>query len=111
MVRSNVSTICLKNVGLYAISGIMFVLVGYNLAYGIAEGGYMGSFTMFAPGEDISTGYASHSDWFFQMVFCATTVSIVSGTIAERISLVFFRFCSNFSWNYLSNRNGLAMGC
>jgi len=96
MVRSkNVSTICLKNVGLYAISGIMFYLVGYNLAYGIAEGGYMGSFTMFAPGEDISTGYASHSDWFFQMVFCATTVSIVSGTIAERIKVwSFFVFAA-----------------
>ena len=96
MVRSkNVSTICLKNVGLYAISGIMFYLVGYNLAYGIAEGGYMGSFTMFAPGEDIATGYASHSDWFFQMVFCATTVSIVSGTIAERIKVwSFFIFAA-----------------
>ena len=96
MVRSkNVSTICLKNVGLYAISGIMFYLVGYNLAYGIAEGGYMGSFSMFVPGEDIATGYASHSDWFFQMVFCATTVSIVSGTIAERIKVwSFFIFAA-----------------
>jgi len=73
----------------------MFYLVGYNLAYGIAEGGYMGSFTMFAPGEDIATGYASHSDWFFQMVFCATTVSIVSGTIAERIKVwSFFIFAA-----------------
>jgi len=99
MVRSkNVSTICLKNVGLYAISGIMFYAVGYNLAYGIAEGGYMGSFSMFAPGEDISTGYASHSDWFFQMVFCATTVSIVSGTIAERIKVwSFFLFAAILS--------------
>ena len=55
----------------------------------------MGSFTMFAPGEDIATGYASHSDWFFQMVFCATTVSIVSGTIAERIKVwSFFIFAA-----------------
>ena len=88
MVRTkNVSTICLKNIGLYSISGIMFFLVGYNLAYGIPEGGYIGSFTMFTPAEDISTGYASNSDWFFQMVFCATTVSIVSGTIAERVKV------------------------
>ncbi|MEE2975592.1 MAG: ammonium transporter [Thermodesulfobacteriota bacterium] len=94
MVRTkNVSTICLKNIGLYSISGIMFFLVGYNLAYGIPEGGYIGSFTMFEPAEDISTGYASNSDWFFQMVFCATTVSIVSGTIAERVKIwTFFIF-------------------
>ena len=69
----SVSVICAKNIGLYSISGIMFFLVGYNLAYGIPEGGYIGSFTMFTPAEDISTGYASNSDWFFQMVFCATT--------------------------------------
>ena len=40
----SVSVICAKNIGLYAISGIMFWLVGYNLAYGIPEGGYIGSF-------------------------------------------------------------------
>ena len=59
------------------------------------SGGYMGSFSMFAPSEDMSTGYASHSDWFFQMVFCATTVSIVSGTVAERIKVwSFFIFAA-----------------
>ena len=96
MVRSkNVSTICLKNVGLYSISGIMFYIVGYNLAYGIPEGGYMGSFSSFVAAEDMATGYAAHSDWFFQMVFCATTVSIVSGTIAERIKIwPFFIFAA-----------------
>ena len=96
MVRSkNVSTICLKNVGLYSISGIMFYVVGYNLAYGIPEGGYIGNFTGFTPADDIDNGYAAHSDWFFQMVFCATTVSIVSGTIAERIKIwPFFIFAA-----------------
>ena len=96
MVRSkNVSTICLKNVGLYSISGIMFYIVGYNLAYGIPEGGYMGSFSSFVAAEDMATGYSAHSDWFFQMVFCATTVSIVSGTIAERIKIwPFFIFAA-----------------
>ena len=96
MVRSkNVSTICLKNVGLYSISGIMLYIVGYNLAYGIPEGGYIGSFTSFVAAEDMATGYSAHSDWFFQMVFCATTVSIVSGTIAERIKIwPFFIFAA-----------------
>ena len=96
MVRSkNVSTICLKNVGLYAISGIMFYIVGYNLAYGIPEAGYIGTFTSFVAVEDMATGYAAHSDWFFQMVFCATTVSIVSGTVAERVKIwPFFIFAA-----------------
>ena len=38
-----------ENVGLYSISGVMFYLVGYNLAYGIIRGGYMGSFSNVAP--------------------------------------------------------------
>ena len=41
----SVSAICAKNIGLYSIAGVMFWLVGYNLAYGIPEGGYIGSFT------------------------------------------------------------------
>ena len=69
----SVSVICAKNIGLYAIAGIMFWLVGYNLAYGIPEGGYIGSFTPWSDASAIDTGYADGSDWFFQMVFCATT--------------------------------------
>ena len=41
----SVSTIAAKNIGLYSIAGIMFWLFGYNLAYGIPEGGYIGTFT------------------------------------------------------------------
>ena len=40
----SVSVICAKNIGLISISGIMFWMFGYNLAYGIPEGGYIGSF-------------------------------------------------------------------
>ena len=44
MVRSkNVATICLKNISLFSIAGLMYWLVGYNLMYGIEEGGYIGS--------------------------------------------------------------------
>jgi Amt family ammonium transporter len=99
MVRSkNVATICVKNIALYSIAGLMFYLIGYDLMYGIDEGGFIGSLSLFwspddaaaltesFPAED-APGYAAGSDWFFQMVFVATAASIVSGTVAERVKL------------------------
>ncbi len=94
----SVSVICAKNIGLISISGIMFWMFGYNLAYGIPEGGYIGSFIPWSDSSAVDTGYADGSDWYFQMVFCATTVSIVSGTLAERIKLwPFFLFAAILS--------------
>jgi len=94
----SVSVICAKNIGLFSIAGIMFWMVGYNLAYGIPEGGYIGSFTPWSDSSAVDTGYSDGSDWYFQMVFCATTVSIVSGTLAERIKLwPFFLFAAILS--------------
>tara|TARA_Y100000591_G_scaffold40504_1_gene29910 strand:+ start:6519 stop:7802 length:1284 start_codon:yes stop_codon:yes gene_type:complete len=91
----SVSTIAAKNIGLYSIAGIMFWLCGYNLAYGISEGGYIGTFTPWSDASDISKSYSDTSDWFFQMVFSATTISIVSGTLAERIKIwPFFIFAA-----------------
>ena len=91
----SVSVICAKNIGLFSIAGIMFWMFGYNVAYGIPEGGYIGKFIPWSDNSKISTGYADGSDWYFQMVFCATTVSIVSGTLAERIKLwPFFLFAA-----------------
>lgn len=98
MVRSkNVATICTKNISLYALSGLMFWLVGYQLMYsGVNSGfgsGYFGTMGIFAPDDsavtagDYSANYGAYADWFFQMVFCATASSIVSGTLAERIKL------------------------
>ena len=78
----SVATIAAKNIGLYSIAGLMFWLVGYNLAYGIPEGGFIGSFLPWSDASAVDTGYSDGSDWFFQMVFCATTCSIVSGTLA-----------------------------
>tara|TARA_B110000027_G_C16074527_1_gene280719 strand:- start:133 stop:1275 length:1143 start_codon:yes stop_codon:yes gene_type:complete len=94
----SVSVICAKNIGLFSIAGIMFWLVGYNLAYGIPEGGYIGSFIPWSDSSAIEKGYSDGSDWYFQMVFCATTVSIVSGAMAERIKLwPFFLFAAVLS--------------
>ncbi|WP_440909364.1 ammonium transporter [Candidatus Pelagibacter sp.] len=94
----SVSVICAKNIGLFSIAGIMFWLFGYNLAYGIPEGGYIGKFIPWSDSSAIDTGYSDGSDWYFQMVFCATTVSIVSGAMAERIKLwPFFFFAAILS--------------
>ncbi|WP_339777274.1 ammonium transporter [uncultured Thalassospira sp.] len=94
LVRSkNVATILLKNVALFAAAGIMYYLVGYNLMYAGVDGGWIGSFGIWGADDaaalagDYSAGYASTSDWFFQMVFVATAASVVSGTVAERIKL------------------------
>ncbi len=98
----NVSVICLKNIGLYAIAGIAYYVIGYNLMY-VDVGSVLGSFTLLrTPSADelallagaegareavIATDYAVMSDWFFQMVFVATAGSIVSGALAERVKL------------------------
>ncbi len=96
MVRSkNTAVICLKNIGLFSIAGIMYFLIGYNLMYDGVDGGYLGSFSLFDRSSEVNleTGYAAASDWFFQMVFVATAASIVSGALAERILIwPFFLF-------------------
>ena len=104
----NASVICLKNIGLYSIASTTFFLVGYNLMY-VDVNGFIGTFTLFygstpeesllVGGQDgltetvVEAGYSTMSDWFFQMVFVATTASIVSGALAERVKLwTFFLF-------------------
>ena len=98
----NASVICLKNIGLYSIAGLMYYFVGYNLMYTDVSG-WVGSFTLlYGPSADelallsgdegataavVENGYSVMSDWFFQMVFVATTASIISGTMAERVKL------------------------
>ncbi len=98
----NASVICLKNIGLYSIAGLMYYFVGYNLMYTDVSG-WIGSFTLlYGPSADelallsgdeeakaavVENGYSVMSDWFFQMVFVATTASIISGTMAERVKL------------------------
>jgi Amt family ammonium transporter len=101
LVRSKNTTMqCSKNIGLYAVAGIMYWLIGYNLMYSGVDGGWMGMPTPWSAadptvtadgftGED-GSGYATGSDWFFQMVFVAAAGSIVSGTVAERVKVFSF---------------------
>ena len=91
--KKNTSAILLKNIALYSIAGIMFYLIGYSLMY-VDVSGYIGSLggAFYDTADDLTAaaeegGYSLASDWFFQMVFCATAISIVSGACAERIKV------------------------
>ena len=91
----SVSTIAAKNIGKFAICSLIFFLAGYNLAYGVPEGGYVGSFTIWTDTTNTETGYSGYSDWFFQTMFVCATASIVSGAVAERIKIwPFFIFAA-----------------
>lgn len=91
----NTAEILTKNVALFATACIMYMLVGYQIMYGGEEGGFLPSlgFMIGAEngvddmvGEDMPY-YALLSDFFFQVVFVATAMSIVSGAVAERMKL------------------------
>ncbi len=88
----SVSSIAAKNIGKFAIGSIVFFLVGYNLAYDIPVGGFIGSFSIWTDTSNVETGYSGYSDWFYQTMFVCATVSIVSGAVAERIKIWPFFF-------------------
>lgn len=85
----NTAEILTKNISLYAVACIMYMVCGYSIMYGGGE------FTMFldgivgdgVAGADDPATYAPSADFFFQVVFVATAMSIVSGAVAERMKL------------------------
>ena len=101
LVRSkNVTMQCTKNVVLFSMASIFYYLIGYNLMYplgdwaveGVLSGLFPSPGVLEAVGITAETAddysYASTgSDFFFQLMFCAATASIVSGAVAERIKL------------------------
>jgi len=97
LVRSkNTVEILTKNVALYSIACIMYMLVGYNIMYG--DGGSVipgisflisgdNTVAQVVGGGDDAPYYSDISDFFFQVVFVATAMSIISGAVAERMKL------------------------
>ena len=93
----NTTEILTKNVALFAIACIMYLLMGYTIMYGGSEGGilpdaWFGNAIANATAEEVlasngDTYYSGASDFFFQVVFVATAMSIVSGAVAERMKL------------------------
>ena len=110
----SVATIAAKNIGKFAICSIVFFLFGYNLAYGIPEGGFIGTFTTWGDSSSIKTGYSDSSDWFFQTMFVCATVSIVSGAVAERIKIwpffIFAVIMSGFIYPFQWAGSGVEAG-
>ena len=89
LVRSkNTTEILTKNIALYSIACTMFLLVGYNIMYvDNAEGGIMPSLGALIGTQAADADHSLESDFFFQVVFVATAMSIVSGAVAERMKL------------------------
>jgi len=107
----NASVICLKNIGLYSIAGLAYYLIGFNIMHvGVEPGGWFGSLELLygttadevvllggkqtTAAAVVESGFSAMSYWFFQMVFVATTASIVSDALAERVKLWSFSFSS-----------------
>ncbi|UWQ50198.1 ammonium transporter [Leisingera caerulea] len=100
LVRSkNVTMQLTKNMALFSLAAVFYWLIGYNLMYplgnwavdGVLSGvfgpGVLEAVGITAEGADDYSYASTGSDFFFQLMFCAATASIVSGTLAERIKL------------------------
>ncbi len=89
LVRSkNTTEILTKNICLYAIACTMYLLIGYNIMYvDNGEGGWLPSIGALIGTQGEGADHSLESDFFFQVVFVATAMSVVSGAVAERMKL------------------------
>ncbi|SDW93408.1 ammonium transporter [Marinobacter mobilis] len=93
----NTTEILTKNVALFAIACTMYLICGYAIMYGgnlflsgmgeVDVAGVLGDFSGREDGFEGGSIYSGASDFFFQVVFVATAMSIVSGAVAERMKL------------------------
>ncbi|MFM4719464.1 ammonium transporter [Aeromonas bivalvium] len=91
----NTTEILTKNILLYTIACVMYLLIGYNIMYvDNGAGGWLPSFGTLIGTQAEDASHSLESDFFFQVVFVATATSIVSGAVAERMKLwSFLLFC------------------
>ncbi|QMV13370.1 ammonium transporter [Vibrio spartinae] len=89
LVRSkNTTEILTKNFVLYAIASTLYLIVGYHIMYvDNADGGWLPSFGGLIGSQAADADHSLESDFFFQVVFVATAMSVVSGAVAERMKL------------------------
>jgi len=107
LVRSkSTAEILTKNIALYSIASVMFMVVGYNIMYSDGITSIIPGINFFISGDntpaDVAAGftgdlsydgldgrayYSDRADFFFQVVFVATAMSIISGAVAERMKL------------------------
>lgn len=100
LVRSkNTTEILTKNIALYAVACCMFLLVGYHIAFQSTEsaGSWLPGLSLLIGNEHTADvisqgatglqGFSARAMFFFQVVFCATSMSVVSGAVAERMKL------------------------
>ncbi len=113
----NTAEILTKNVALYAISCIMYLIIGYDIMYGgsmfldglVVGDGYVDeTLKAFSEQADFTGGsiYSGASDFFFQVVFVATAMSIVSGAVAERMKLWAFLLFAVFMTAFIYPMEG-----
>ncbi len=104
----NAGNIIMKNLMDFCLGTVVFILIGFGILCGEDLAGIIGK-----PGFDIFSDYANFdwSSFVFNLVFCATAATIVSGAMAERTKFIsyWYLFRSDFRCD-LSGRNPLGMG-
>ena len=97
----NATNIMSKNLMDFCLGALLYWAIGYNLMYGEQGNGFLGWGTDYLfmqhgldAGTDSAGAFGNAAGWFFQMVFCATAATIVSGAMAERTKLISYLFYS-----------------